>query len=289
MPDGKPGTEDPANPTDPELPTPEPVPDAVGETGEVQWSYTAATGTLRVFGNGKMGDYTLTLEDISFRTVQPWYAYQDSILHVEVAEGVTYIGAYAFWECSSLRSVTLPDSVTSIGESAFGSCGSLSDITLPDSVTSIGESAFFGCGSLSSITLPENVTSIAGGAFDSCSSLRSVTIPASVTYIDELAFWNCRSLSGIAVADGNLFYCSDGGILFSLDKTRLVCYPACKTEASYTIPANVTDIGYAAFYGCRSLTDVYFGGTGSRWTELEQEGVGMFLGIPTPPTVHYDS
>ena len=41
---------------------------------------------------------------------------------------VTTIGCYAFSNCHSLRSVTIPDSVTTIGEEAFGGCISLTSV-----------------------------------------------------------------------------------------------------------------------------------------------------------------
>lgn len=61
---------------------------------------------------------------------------------------VTSIGDYAFCDCSSLTSITIPASVTSIGDSAFWDCSSLTSITIPTSVTSIGDSAFLFCSSL---------------------------------------------------------------------------------------------------------------------------------------------
>lgn len=39
-------------------------------------------------------------------------------------------------------------SIKTIGESAFYNCSSLESITLPNSITTIGESAFWGCSSL---------------------------------------------------------------------------------------------------------------------------------------------
>ena len=39
--------------------------------------------------------------------------------NVVIPDGVTTIGDYAFWNCSSLASITLPDSVTTIGNWAF--------------------------------------------------------------------------------------------------------------------------------------------------------------------------
>lgn len=75
----------------------------------------------------------------------PDRAYNNAIKNIEIGDGVTSIGDYAFNSCNSLSSITIPSSVTNIGNYAFASCSSLSSITIPDSVTSIGGSAFYQC------------------------------------------------------------------------------------------------------------------------------------------------
>ena len=108
---------------------------------------------------------------------------------------VTSISNFAFSNCSSLTSITIPDSVTSIGEWAFAGCSSLTSLNIPNSITSIGNYAFFGCSSLTSITIPDSVASIGEWAFEGCSSLTSLNIPNSVASIGRYAFSNCSSLT----------------------------------------------------------------------------------------------
>lgn len=177
-----------------------------------------------------------------------------SVTYNETTYMVTSVGDSAFYDCS-FSSITIPNSVISIGEWAFSRC-SFTSITIPNSVATIEESAFWGCSSLPSIAIPNSVISIEYFAFAYCSSLVSVAIPSSVTNIEDGIFAGCSSLTDIQVAYDNPSYISENGVLFNVDKTDLVQYPAGKTETSYIIPSSVTSIKEAAFLRCSFLTSV---------------------------------
>ena len=161
---------------------------AEGDGSNLTWTLDSE-GVLTISGSGDMHGYG--------SSGAPWHGRVKSAV---IAEGVTSISWCAFYDCTSLTSVTIPDSVTSIGDGAFSRCTSLTSVTIPDSVTSIDFAAFSNCTSLTSVTIPDSVTSIGERAFFECTSLTSVTIPDSVTYIGESAFYNCTSLTDVYYA-----------------------------------------------------------------------------------------
>ena len=89
------------------------------------------------------------------------------------------IRTYAFYQCTSLTSLTLPPGMTgSIGPEAFRSCAALTTLTLPPGMTgSIGGNAFISCSALTALTLPSGMTgSIGTYVFNGCTSLTSLVI-----------------------------------------------------------------------------------------------------------------
>ena len=146
--------------------------------------------------------------------------------------------------------------VISIGKSAFSECRNLTSIEIPEGVTSIGDEAFSCCSNLKNIYIPESVISVGNKAFSSCFSLESIEISEGVASIGDSAFLMCNNLTRISVSSGNTSYKSVNGVLFNYDKTALICYPAGKQEAQYTIPKGVTSIEDSAFCYCERLTSI---------------------------------
>ena len=175
--------------------------------------------------------------------------------NTNIPNSVTSIGDSAFFDCSSLTSITIPNSVISIGDGAFEACTSLSSITIPNSVTNIGENAFGRCSCLTSITIPNSITCIRWSTFSDCSSLTSITIPNSVTSIGEDAFWNCTSLANITIGNS---VTSIGNYAF------LDCYylrsVTCLAQQPPTLEGNAFDQSrrdYISLYVPSSSVDLY--------------------------------
>ncbi|MBP0958473.1 MAG: leucine-rich repeat domain-containing protein [Oscillospiraceae bacterium] len=193
---------------------------------------------------------------------------------------VTAIGDYAFSQCTSLESITIPDGVTSIGDNAFYECSSLESIlvdednnnyssedgvlfdknkttlikypanksgdsyVIPNGVVTIEAYAFVGCRNLTGITIPDGVISIGDDAFVGCRNLTSITIPDGVISIGDNAFWNCPSLTSITIPD-------------SVESIGENAFFLCTSLESITIPDSVTSIGGCAFEGCSSLESIF--------------------------------
>ena len=119
-----------------------------------------------------------------------------------IPNSVTNIGDRAFYDCTSVTSVTIPNGVISIGNQAFFGCTNLTSVTIPDRVTQIGTTlhagggrAFASCTSLTNVIIGHSVTNIGSGAFYACSNLTRLTIPASVINLGYAAFFGSSRLT----------------------------------------------------------------------------------------------
>ena len=177
---------------------------------------------------------------------------------LSVPDGVTAIGECAFALCRELRDVRLPDSVKEIGNEAFSTCESLEEITLPASLEKIENYLFSCCHALRHLAVPEKVTEIGEKAFEDCFNLRSITIPAGTAGIGKDAFLNCEALEAIRVSPGNPAFSVRGGVLFSMDGKRLLCFPAALEESEYTVPEGTECIEDSAFTKAKNLVSVRF-------------------------------
>ena len=258
----------------------------------VTWTLDSV-GLLTISGTGEMADYESKTDSASGEeiTTAPWGNQAKTAV---TGDGVTGIGAAAFYGCSGLTSVTMGSNVTSIGESAFRGCTGLTAIEIPAGVTTLGNSAFFGCDNLKEVRynaraaanltglsgafrsagasvggvkviFGESVEKIPGNIFSKCESLTSVTIGSNVTSIGDNAFLGCTGLVEInynaraAECTEDSFGSGDGlKVTFgdSVERIPDCIFQDCPGLTSVTIGSSATTIGHYAFNRCTGLTSI---------------------------------
>ena len=126
----------------------------------------------------------------------------------------------------------------------------------------------------------DTVTSIAGGAFRGCAALEKIYIPASVKTIGNGAFSGCSSLSAFIVDYSNTKLTASGGVLFSKDKSTLICYPASRVGKSYLLPKSVLQIAPCAFEDVAFLQKILYEGSATQFRAIEVgDGNDFFSGL----------
>ena len=200
----------------------------------LKWQLTD-NGVLTITGTGRMSDYNYNYYK------NPWH--NQNVQQVIIADGVTTIGNYIFFECPKIKSINIPNSVTTIGNAAFTWCTALTSINIPNSVTTIGDNTFGNCTALTSINIPNSVTTIGNDAFRACTELTSINIPNSVTTIDDFAFSYCSKLKQVDIPNSVTTLCR--GLLRD-----------CSSLESIRIHKDVVEIEESVFDRCFKLTNI---------------------------------
>ena len=169
---------------------------------------------------------------------------------------VTRIEGFAFRDCTSLLSVTIPNSVTGIGSSAFSGCTALSGVTIPKSVTSIGDYVFKDCTGLTEINwYAENVKDFSpynavfsnagtsGDGIDIAFGNSVKSIPAYLFYGIGSNPYKTPKIKTVTIGKG-------------VTSIGISAFRECTLVSSIVIPNSVTSIGSSAFNGCTSLSGV---------------------------------
>ena len=174
------------------------------------------------------GAFEYTLEDDYTCTITKYNGSAANVTIPSEIDGykVLSIGNYAFYNCTSMESVTVSNSIGYIGLGAFSGCTNLKNIDIRTSggnTIYIYDGAFYGCTSLDNVVIPGSVRFISqttGSTFAGCTNLKSVVIENGVTTIVQAIFENCVNLENV------------------------------------TIPNTVTEIYPLAFIGCTKLKSI---------------------------------
>lgn len=163
---------------------------------------------------------------------------------VVIPDGVKEIGAFAFYECESITSVTLPEGLQSIERSAFVGCTELKSANIPRSVTEIGDYAFYRCAKLETLDIPETVTMIGDKAFVGTPALDKLREKSPLVVINNILVDGASAKGEVTVPNGVVRI---AGSAFTARDSEIT---------KVTIPDSVSEIGDSAFSGCDKLTEV---------------------------------
>ena len=127
------------------------------------------------------------------------------------ATGLTKIDKFAFSGCTSLKTiissgvnqegaVIIPEGVTSIGQEAFYNCDSVKYLSLPSTITYLGPSIIRDSSGLEFVDFNDNQNAINldnWGHFSGCSALKAVSLPDGIKIINNRFMTSCTSLQAV--------------------------------------------------------------------------------------------
>ena len=169
--------------------------------------------------------------------------YSNAIKHVRVGSYCTVYNN-AFYQCTSLETVTLPSDLPALGANPFQNCYSLKSLTLPKSQTFLETGLCTKCTSMRYMSICGGMTTSYGSIFSSCQALRSITIPCGLSKTGSYMFQYCYSIDKIYLPEG-------------LTEIGNSSFQYCQSLANFTVPSTVTSILSAAFSHCEGLNEIH--------------------------------
>lgn len=203
-----------------------------------------------------------------------------------VPDTVQKIGYKAFLESDNLQTIGLNNSLSEIADYAFKDCESLISITLPDTLSAIGTDIFNNTayvnyetavytddalysgnwlvrvkGTATNIVLKPGTLGILDGCLGTgymsgYTYLETLFIPKTVRMIPNDIFRRCDDLISINVDENNEHYTSVDGILYNKSKTELLKVPPDSPVTDLNFPDSLTAISKSALSRCRYLETV---------------------------------
>ena len=224
--------------------------------GSLNWkvdvSEDGTTGTLAISRRSNAGA-NVPISNYSATNRPPWYGHSAHVTQIEVGDGISEIGDWAFADFSRVTSIIVTGNPTRIGNDAFSGCTNLAGFypsagsTVQKSfsgLTVIGDNAFNWCKSLEDLYISD-INSIGADAFNGC---------ASLIRIDAGSAGRIRSIGGV------------DGIVVEIDSVNSATVPVRVIKSSvalqgntapdiYSIPDTITIIDTEAFAYIWSISE----------------------------------
>ena len=161
----------------------------------------AGTGTLEITNFVEEAGITYAKDGIDGSTTLYKVPAEYEETTVNVADGTTAIGGYAFADNQNIETIVLPSSVTTLNDRAFRNT-SASTIVLNEGLTNISYQAFRDALNVTAVEIPSTVTTISTAAFQN-SGITELVIPANVTTIEYGGLRDMKMLENVTI-EGNV-------------------------------------------------------------------------------------
>ncbi len=229
----------------------------VGQIGEFCFVYCTALEELKTSPLNKIPDYAFT-GCSSLHSLDLW---------------ATYVGEYAFYNCSGLTDVVFESDVTEIDSTAFYYASALTNVSFKKTCKYIGDFAFANCSALTSVYVPAGCEYLGDYAFGGCNSVKSVTFDAdaNIRSVGRNPFYIVVEVTDFVVEEGSKYLTVKDGMLYDKNMTRLILSPFAKSLVGLALEDSVTAIGDYALSNVWSIISVNLNNV----TEI---GEGAFMG-----------
>lgn len=166
--------------------------------------------------------------------------------------GIRTIGNYAFYNTSSLTSITFPKSanevetIVEIRESAFEGSG-LTSITIPSTITRLDRATFKNCVDLEVVDFGDNptITTINAECFMGDVKLQEMIFPDTISSMQNAVLSGCTNLIKVSLPHNNGYKTINNSF-----------FEGCENLESVIIPNNVVALRDRVFMGCSNLKQV---------------------------------
>ena len=158
-----------------------------------------------------------------------------------IPSSVPEIGECAFYGCN-ITSLTIPASVSFIGPWAFLDCTEMLSLTILPGVDSIGIGAFMNCKSLTSVDIPNSLVKGGSVMFNECYNIEKLylDLPVSPTFL-----YSRYGLKEVVLGE-------------SIKRIKRNDFLNFIGLQSIVIPSSVEIIDYDAFKGCNNIETLYW-------------------------------
>lgn len=236
-----------------------------------------------VIVEGSTSDFETSIENGSI-TISRFIGFDEKEIHIPNrinGKSVTAIGPWAFAKCPGIERIVIPEGITTIYDGAFYDCKSLKQVSLPSTLVSLGKEppnkdndfyrqnryshgVFYRC-PLEHIALPAGLRQIGPHAFAFCSGLKSIDIPNNVQIIDTDTFQFCSSLESVIlpdnllrIASGAFYYTPIASISFpaKVQSVEEKAFASCYKLVSVRLNEGLKEIGNKAFESCKALREI---------------------------------